>query len=214
MIHCRLPRALALRTLFALLGSTVILATSGCSWLYREEWIDPVYDLGGAKVIVVPFSKGDEYWYYEYSEGQTLAQAVAIGIQQECDDIQILSSPSIEEAVRTTFEDPMPWGDIAKRFGATHVLFGDVSRLQSVDPHRVGMFSGLVEFQVAIYGVEEEKVVLRKPIHVRFPGNVDDEKVIVSFAENLPRLRGELFHRAGEEVSQLTCGYYRDKMGN
>lgn len=214
MIHRRPARALALRFFLTLLGSTMILASSGCSWLYREEWIDPVYELNEAKLIVVSFSKGDEYWYYEYSEGQTLAQAVAIGIQQECDDIQILSNPAVEETIRTTFEDPMPWGDIAKRFGATHILFGDVTRLQSVDPHRVGMFSGLVEFEVAIFGVAENKVVLRKPIHVRFPGNVDDEKVIVSFAENLPRLRGELFHRAGEEVSRLTCGYYRDKMGN
>lgn len=195
--------------------SVLTLTSSSCSFLFREEWIDPVYSLEDARIIVVPFSKGDEYWYYEYSEGELLAQQVAQQIQQgECSGVTIITGPDVEKAIRTTFDEPMPWDKIAKQFKATHIVFGDVQDLSSLDSKRVGMLTGRLAFTFSIFSLEEGQVVSQHPVEERYPGNVDSEQVIISFTQNLPALRSKLFQRGAKEVSNYVCGFYRDKMEN
>lgn len=207
------PRTMLPLTALALF--TTLLTQTGCGFLFREETVDPLYDVSGATVLIVPFEH-DDRWYYESGVGDRLAKALnTMFYRGDCGSITTIDDAEVHNEVMLQLDDPVEWTAIGEAAEADYILFGRIDDYRSENSRTIGILQGEIVIRYTVWDVEADAVGREAALNVRYPESNDDydqRGTSLDFEEDSRRIEGRLLTLTARNVIDDLCGYRWDKV--
>ena len=203
-------RGLLLLAGISVLSAGALSGTTGCLWIFNQEFVEPEFDIRDTYVAVMPF-RHQKFWYGETEEGRQVANFIGYKIQAECDAVTQIHAEEAEAALADNVEEPVPWKELGLIAGADYLIYGTIRSLKMRNPQVIAVLSGEMVCVVKVYNVKRDLVEYEREIVVRHPKDPTGGEIEIAFEQNEPTVKRKLYALAGERVTRLLCGWVRDK---
>jgi hypothetical protein len=173
----------------------------GCS-LFQGDLIDPVIDVEGKRLAVIPF-KDRLNPYFESEPGTQMAETIAYNLQKNAEELRVVDFNLLnalsqkEDLSRCTLEE------IGRKLRANLLLIGDIKTFSTRQRGEVGILRGKAVIDLrAIDLAAEGKVAWKGRVEVHYPAKGPASWGISTTEATEEDIRYGLIRRAAKKIAE------------